>query len=136
MASRSQAGITSRATIKNGVSVVEMPDLFPIRARNGGLSPIDIAGRSKYVMQPYDIVHGLDHRPAVSLPALLTRRINDIPYVADWADLWGKDGIAAERRTIPGQLLGLIDHYWEKRVHKVADAVTVISSDLELVRAS
>lgn len=130
LASRRSSGLTMVREVIDRVLVVQMADLLPARLRHGGLSPIDLAARLKYATQPYDIIHGFDHRPSVSLPALVARRRRRIPYVADWADLWGKDGIAAERRSIPGRLLGAADHYWEERVHRVADAVTVISTDL------
>ena len=130
LAGRRSRGLSVIREVIDRVDVVQAADLLPGRLRHGGLSPIDLAGRLKYATQDYDIIHGFDHRPSVSLPALVMRRRRRIPYVADWADLWGKDGIAAERRSIPGRLLGLADHYWEERVHRVADAVTVISSDL------
>ncbi|MFQ5944212.1 MAG: glycosyltransferase family 4 protein [Anaerolineales bacterium] len=130
LASRRFSGLKMISEVHERVQVIQSADILPSRLRHGGLSPMDIAGRMKNAMQAHDIVHGFDHRPAVSFPALLARRKHKIPYVADWADLWGKDGIAAERGILSGLLLGSLDHYWEQRVHKIAEAVTVISSDL------
>jgi glycosyltransferase involved in cell wall biosynthesis len=78
----------------------------------------------------FDVIHGFDHRFSVSIPALVKRRWGGIPYVADWADLWGWEGIAGERRGLSGRALGWADHVWERETHRRADAVTAISSDL------
>jgi glycosyltransferase involved in cell wall biosynthesis len=67
----------------------------------------------------------------VAIPALAARRRWGIPYVADWADLWGREGIAGERHGAGGRILGLLDDRWETRLHRAADAATVISSFLE-----
>jgi len=115
-----------------GVRVIQMGDMFPIRVRHGGLSPMDVAGRLAFIRsRRYDLVHGMDHRPAVSIPALAARRRWGTPYIADWADLWGREGIAGERHGGAGRVLGLLDDRWESGLHRAADAATVISSYLE-----
>ena len=132
LASRRSPGLQRIASDVSGIRVIEMGDLFPERLRHGGLSPMDVARRLGFVRSHgYDLVHSFDHRPAVSLPALAARRRWGIPYVADWADLWGKGGIADERRGPPGRLLARLDDSWESHVHAAADAATVISSYLE-----
>lgn len=129
MASRSRAGITSRVTIKDGVSLLEMPDLFPSRTRNGGLSPVDSLGRALWIgRRRFDIVHAFDHRPAVSIPSLVGKARGAI-LVSDWADLWGEGGIADERGRV-GWLLGRTDDLWERQFRRWVDGVTVITSHL------
>jgi glycosyltransferase involved in cell wall biosynthesis len=132
LASRRVAGARRIESDKSGIRLVQMGDLFPRRLRHGGLSPMDVAGRLAFIRsRPYDLVHGMDHRPAVSIPALAARRRWGTPYVADWADLWGREGIAGERHSAGGRILGLLDDRWETRLHRAADAATVISSYLE-----
>ena len=129
LASRSQAGITSRATIKDGVRIVEMPDLFPTRARNGGLSPLDSLERMLWIgRRRFDIVHAFDHRPAVSFPSIVGRARGAI-LISDWADLWGEGGIAEERGGV-GRMLGRLDNFWERKFRQWADGATVITSHL------
>ena len=132
LASRRVAGARRIESDQSGIRVIQMGDLFPRRLRHGGLSPMDVAGRLAFVRsRRYDLVHGMDHRPAVSIPALAARRRWGIPYIADWADLWGREGIAGERHGAGGRILGLLDDRWETRLHRAADAATVISSYLE-----
>ncbi|MCJ7512016.1 MAG: glycosyltransferase [Anaerolineales bacterium] len=129
MASRSGPGTTSRTTVESGVCVVEMSDIFPARARNGGLSPIDSLGRAIWVWRRrFDIVHAFDHRPAVSFPSLVGKARGAI-LISDWADLWGHGGIAEEREGA-GRLLGMLDDFWERRFRQWADGATVITSHL------
>ncbi len=112
----------------SGVRIIQMADWMPERVRHGGLSPIDVFGRLEHVSRVrYDLVHGFDHRPAVSIPALFARRRWHIPYVADWADLWGRGGIGDKRRGIVEKTLSYADHYCEQSVHRRADAATVVS---------
>ena len=66
----------------------------------------------------------------MSLPALLTARRLGIPCVIDWADLWGFDGIAGERRWLSRFSLGAVDEFLEERVRDRADALTVINTKL------
>ena len=108
-----------------------MPDVLPARVRHGGLSPLDVVLRTAAAgSSSCDLVHGFDHRPAVSIPALFTRGRRRVLYVADWADLWGRGGIADERAGGFGAVLGEFDHYWERRVHRRPDAATVATRDL------
>jgi glycosyltransferase involved in cell wall biosynthesis len=133
LASRSRPGLTLRSTVLGDVQHVELPDLFPHRIRHGGLSPIDTFLRSIWILnQTFDIVHGFDHRPAVLLPALVGQRLKGMTFISDWADLWGLEGIASERKGMVGTLLGGFDHYIEKWARSHADAVTAISTDLDL----
>jgi glycosyltransferase involved in cell wall biosynthesis len=98
---------------------------------NGGLALEDLLFRFAYIFdQPYDIVHASEHRPAASLPAALLRKFRSTPYISDWADLWGRGGIMEERPRSLRVLLSAIETASELQVHKSADALTVISTDL------
>lgn len=48
----------------------------------------------------YDIIHCLDTRLAVVLPALSYARKKQIPIVSDWIDWWGRGGLIKERRPL------------------------------------
>jgi glycosyltransferase involved in cell wall biosynthesis len=115
----------------NGVEVIEAFDPLPSRARESGLSPFDLVSRMRYLRgDRYDLVHCFDHRPTVSLPALLFARSRRIPCIFDWADLWGFEGIASQRRLLARAFLGSVDQFLEDRVRHRADALTVINTKL------
>ncbi len=132
VASRSTPGLSLRHSNEDGVQQIEMPDLLPRRVRHGGLSPMDILMRSTWLLSKrFDLIHAFDHRPAVILPALIGRRAKKALFVSDWADLWGSEGIASERSSNLGKLMGHLDDYVENRIRLRADGVTAISSDLD-----
>ena len=129
------AGASVRAKAQRrelqGVEVIEAFDPLPGRARESGLSPFDFVTRMRFLgRQKFDLLHCFDHRPAVSFPALLAARRRGIPCVIDWADLWGFDGIAGERRWLSRFSLGAADEFLEERVRDRADALTVINTKL------
>ena len=132
VAARRRPGPLRRTTLADGVMLVETADLLPWRARNSGLSPFDVASRLLLARGGrWDVVHAFGHRPAVTLPALALRARTGAPLVADWADLWGRDGIAGERAPLSRLVLGGFDHHAERRVCRAADAMTVASSALQ-----
>lgn len=131
MASRRVPGGGEVATPIDGLHVLEMPDWAPKRLRMGGLSPIDAVGRIRWVLRRrVDVIHAFDHRPAVSMPALLGRLRGSI-LVSDWADLWGPQGIGQERKGVGGKLLAAADGLWETQFRRHVDGVTPINSHLE-----
>ncbi len=115
----------------DGVEVIEAFDPLPARARESGLSPFDLVSRIRRLASGrFDLVHCFDHRPAVSLPGLLLARMHGAACIFDWADLWGRQGIADERRFLSRYSLGLLDHLLEENVRHGADALTVINTAL------
>ena len=131
LSGRRHAGFGFTDAAMDGVRLLEPPDLLPYRFRNGGLSPIDLAGRLAHVLRErYDVVHTFEPRPCATLPGLLARRRKSV-WVADWADLWGPDGMAATWPTPQRVTLGAFDGVLQSYTRRRADAVTVISSDLE-----
>jgi glycosyltransferase involved in cell wall biosynthesis len=109
-----------------------MGGVTPDRIRNGGLDPVDCLRRVRHVLTAdYDLIHGFDHRLAVSLPSLCGRYGRRLPFISDWADLWGLHGGIAQKRSLVGRLtLGMADHIIEGRFRRLADGVTVISTYL------
>jgi glycosyltransferase involved in cell wall biosynthesis len=131
VASRRLPGLRPHVDLIDGVRLIQCADIFPSEMRHGGLSPMDILGRLGIVARGnIDIIHALDHRPAVAIPALVGRRWRGIPFVSDWADLWGKQGIANHRHGLAGHLIGQFDDFLEDRLHAQADAVTAITKSL------
>ena len=131
LASRREAGIATVVEVVDGVRLVQQPDVAPRRLRNGGLSPLDCAGRIVHlVRERYDLVHAFEQRPSSTFPALVARRVGGAPFVADWADLWGPEGIAADWPARERLTLGRIDGSWQAFTRRRADAVTAISTDL------
>jgi glycosyltransferase involved in cell wall biosynthesis len=129
---RRRVGLAMTRGSLDGVRLLELPDVLPYRVRNGGLSPIDLAGRLFHVLRErYDVVHMFEPRPCSTLPGLLARNRGGSVCVADWADLWGPDGMAAIWPTPQRVTLGALDGVWQSYTRRCADAVTVISSDLE-----
>jgi len=129
------AGASVRAKAQrrllNGVEVIESFDPLGDRARESGLSPFDLVGRIRHLSRDrFDLIHCFDHRPTVSLPARLTARRRNVPCVVDWADLWGFDGIAGERRRVARFSIGSLDEILEDRVRNRADGLTVINTKL------
>jgi glycosyltransferase involved in cell wall biosynthesis len=131
MASRRNRGWKAIREVRDGVQVIQMADFSPERVRHGGMSPFDLLGRLAQANGPYQVVHGFDHRPVVSITSLAASRKRGIPFVSDWADLWGRDGIAGVRPTFAGRMLGWADHLGEQQIRRFADAITVVSCDLE-----
>ena len=129
--SPSRASATPRVRELQGVRLVESADVAPFHLRNMGLSPLDILGRMVLAThESFDVVHGFDQRPSVSLPALAQRKRFGSPYVSDWADLWGGQGIAGERSWPARVTLGAFDGACEKRVCQSADGLTPICTYL------
>ncbi|NJN44163.1 MAG: glycosyltransferase family 4 protein, partial [Anaerolineae bacterium] len=131
MAGRSLPGLKKIESFKDGVKILQMSDVSPKIIRHGGLSLFDIVGRCRSILKSeFDIIHGFDHRLAVSIPSLMGKFRENIPFVSDWADLWGWEGIAAERNVIARWTLGLKDQYLERFVRKKADFITPISVNM------
>ncbi len=121
----------AQSQLLNGVRVMESFDPLNDRARESGLSPFDLVSRFRHLRTiDCDLIHCFDHRPTVSFPALLAARRRGIPCVIDWADLWGFDGIAGERRWLSRFSLGAVDEFLEERVRDRAHALTVINTKL------
>lgn len=131
VASRLEPGARTVSDDVDGVRLLQLPDLAPARLRNGGLSPIDLLGRLRLTRTlDADVVHAFEPRPTATLPALAMRRRSGARYVADWADLWGAEGMAATWPPLERATLGRLDDALQWRTRANADAVTAISSAL------
>jgi glycosyltransferase involved in cell wall biosynthesis len=118
-----------------GVRLVESGGLLPDRFRHAGLGPLDLLTRLLFTAaERFDLVHGVDHRPTVTIPALAVARRQAVPYVADWCDLWGGEGLGATRNVVERTLLTPCDAWLETWIVGHASAATVVSKEL-LARA-
>ena len=116
---------------RDGVDVIEAPDLSWGPARTGW-DPFNTIRRMQLLRgQRFDLVHAFDSRPAVVLPALAKCGRSDTPLVMDWADWWGRGGRIAERsgwavRTF----FGPIETWFEEAFRLRAAGATTICSAL------
>lgn len=115
----------------DGVKLVESPDLLWGVGRTGW-DPWDAFRRTLWIRRRhFDIIHTVDTRPAVSLPALLGRKKSGAIWIADWTDWWGRGGATTERdgwfmRT----LVGPLEQFFEEKPRPYADGTVVISNAL------
>lgn len=123
--------VSPKITRMDNLTLIETNDLAPSMIRHDGLSPFDLVFRIYHIFtHQYDVVHGFGHRPTVAIPAFLHRFLYNKPYIADWSDLWGKGGIAYERTSVIGKLVGTFDQLTESLVYTHATALTAISQTL------
>lgn len=119
-----------RVRTVRGVTVIECPDVIPSRWRHGGFGVWDTLSRLRLIStHKFDIVHGFEHRPSVLVPATVLQG-RGIPFVSDWSDLWGVDGIFETRSWLGKFTVGTYDKVMEDRTHQRATALTVVSTTL------
>jgi glycosyltransferase involved in cell wall biosynthesis len=117
----------------NNLLVVESPDLFTGKLRQG-LDIWNIINRLLFVSKNnYDIVHGIDCRPVVILPALLLKYFKKTKFILSWWDLFGSDGTALERSgNLYNKTFGKIETLIEEYFRRFADSATVVSDFLKI----
>ena len=81
----------------DGVKLVETPDLLWGVGRTGW-DPWNTFRRTQWIRRhQFDVIHTVDTRPAVSLPAMAGPQGSGAVWVADWTDWWGRGGATSER---------------------------------------
>lgn len=115
----------------DGFHVVESPDLLPGMGRSGW-DPWDTFVRTRWLRrQHFDIIHTIDTRPAVCLPALFARNAAGAKWVADWTDWWGRGGATQERKNkAVNAVMGPVEQFFEEKPRPKADGTVVISRAL------
>jgi glycosyltransferase involved in cell wall biosynthesis len=115
----------------DGVKLVETPDLLWGIGRTGW-DPWDTFRRTSWIRRRrFDVIHTVDTRPAVSLPALWGRRASGAVWVADWTDWWGRGGATTEREgRLVQSLIGPLEEWFEEKPRPRADGTVVISRAL------
>jgi hypothetical protein len=113
-----------------GVRIVETPDLLKGSARTGW-DPWNTLRRIGYLKaDDYDLVHGLESRPAVALPALWLKRRAGLPVILDWADWYGRGGTATERGRLLSTFMHPVETFCEEAFHPLADGVVAMGEPL------
>ena len=114
-----------------GVRIIESPDLLPGLARSGW-DLWDTFQRILYLRRhdKYDLIHGLESRPAVALPALYMKRARGIPTILDWADWYGRGGTASERSPSIRVWMEPLETFCEEVFHPLADGCVAMGEPL------
>lgn len=113
-----------------GVRILETPDLLRGSARTGW-DPWDTLRRIGHLKgSDYDLVHGLESRPAVALPALWLQRRAGLPVILDWADWYGRGGTATERGRPLSTFMHPVETFCEEAFHPLADGVVAMGEPL------
>ena len=121
--------ITEKQT--EGVKLVETPDWFWGIGRTGW-DPWNTLRRILWLRgKQFDIVHTVDTRPAVVIPALFARWMCGAKWVADWTDWWGRGGAASERKGwLVRTVIGPVETFFEEVPRPYADGTIAISHAL------
>ena len=126
---------TKRLQIKhhiiNSIEIIESPDLLMGKFRQG----IDIWNTFNRIFTlrklKFDLIHAIDCRPVVIIPALIIKNKLKIPLIISWWDLFSSGGTSLERSgVIYSYTLGKIEEIFETSFRKYATVSTVISSNL------
>lgn len=115
----------------DGVKLAESPDLLWGVGRTGW-DPWNTLQRTRWIRRRhFDIIHTVDTRPAVSLPALFGRKAAGAAWIADWTDWWGRGGATSERDGwLAKTLIGPLEQFFEEKPRPHADGTVVISHAL------
>ena len=115
----------------DGVKLAESPDLLWGAGRTGW-DPWNTLRRTLWIRRrQFDVIHTVDTRPAVSLPAILGRKASGAIWVADWTDWWGRGGATTERDGwLVRTLIGPLEQWFEEKPRPHADGTVVISHAL------
>ena len=116
----------------NGVHYVTTPSFLWGKLRHGA-DLFDALFRMVALRkEPFDIVHAIDSRPTVILPALFVKKRCRSPLIMDWIDLYGHGGTISERSSrIYAATLGHVETFFEEYFRKYADRAMPISTMLE-----
>ena len=124
-----------RTRVENvdGFRLIHSPDLMVGALRQGWDLVCAMRRRNMLFREHknYDVIHCLDTRPAVILPALAYARATRTTIVSDWVDWWGRGGLISERRPLWYQCaFGWFETYFEEHYRARLDGLTAISSAL------
>lgn len=125
MSPRARLHLRERAV--DGMWLVETPDLLPGSLRSGW-DVWDTCRRIGWLMgRSFDVVHAVEARPVVLLPALVAQR-RGAKLVMDWCDWFGKGGSVEERpNRLVRAVLRPVETYLENHFRTRADGTLVIN---------
>jgi glycosyltransferase involved in cell wall biosynthesis len=124
-------GFKTRRFEENGVRYLTTPSILWGKPRHGA-DPVDTLFRIGATRkESYDIVHAIDSRPTVILPALAVSRRCHCPLVMEWTDLFGHGGTISERSSkFYARTVGHVETFFEHYFRKYADRAIPISTTL------
>jgi len=114
----------------SGVRLVESPDLLWGKARTGWDLWDALARIIRLRSGTFDLVHGFESRPAVTLPAFALRRTRGVPVILTWADWFGRGGKSAERGRFLGLAMGPLESFCEEYFFPRADRCITMGEPL------
>ena len=120
----------SHESTRDGLQIIECPNILNRPFVLHGMGPLDTFRRIRALStRPFDIVHGFEYFPDVTLSAWITQRFRSYMFVSDWRDWYSKAVGYGRFRNIPGaaRLFGWV----EDRSRRTAAGVTVGSRELE-----
>ncbi len=125
------ARLRMRAERRDGIELLEAPDLLWSGARQGW-GPVNALRRIVALRgRAWDLVHAFDCRPAVLAPALVSGQGAGARLVMDWADWWGHGGRIADRSGwLVRTFFGPVETWFEEAFRGRAAATTVASGAL------
>lgn len=125
------ARVRARWEEREGVRVLEAPDLWAGPARSGWDPWNTLRRLGLLAGQSFELVHAFDARPVVIFPALAMRRATGAALFMDWADWWGRGGTIQERSGwLVRTAFGPVETWFEETFRGRAHASTVISEAL------
>jgi len=130
MATSPTARLRLRERAMDGVRLVETPDLLFGSLRSGW----DLYNALRRIQwlhgQEFDLVHAVESRPVVLLPALYAQR-RGARLIMDWCDWFGRGGSVEERpNRLVRALVRPIDTFFEERFRRRAEGTLVIAPHL------
>jgi len=108
-------------SISEGVRIVEFPDLLWGKARSGWDIWDSLLRIVRFIGNDFDIIHGYESRPVVSLPGLLLSKIGRRPLFFTWADWFGRGGKGQGRGRKIGKLAAPLETFFEDHIYPKAD---------------
>ncbi|MFQ5603402.1 MAG: glycosyltransferase [bacterium] len=119
-----------RRFTRNGVHYITTPSWLWGKFRHGA-DLWDVLVRIVVLLncESFDVIHAVDSRPTVILPALLLKKLRRIPLILEWSDLFGKRGTISERSgKFYALTFGKVESFFERAFRKYAENAIVVSN--------
>lgn len=107
--------------IKEKIAITEFPDLLRGKARSGWDLWDTLNRVVRYTGKKFDIIHGFESRPVVSIPGIILRKMHKTPFVLTWADWFGKGGKGKNRGRFVSKITAPIETFFEDYFFPKAD---------------
>jgi len=110
------------------INIIEAPDLFIGKLRQG-IDPWNSLIRYLVLRKKnFDLIHAIDCRPTVIIPAIALKIRLHIPLIISWWDDFSRNGTIKERNGLVYNFtFGFIEQFFNSRFRKFADYSIAIS---------